>query len=148
MLRINKKNNLWGLNIHRKNEIISWVVLPRGERGQSSKFGHISGFDSLESKGKLELHPYIISGQNVYDYSLLDFPDSITVSSLHVGGEFEDNIGLDLKYRVSSLSTLDITLNPDFGQVEFDPEIINLTAYETYYPENRNFFKENTIVYS
>ena len=151
MMGVDHEDLLWGLNIHRniyrKNELISWVVLPRGEKGQSSKFGHILGFDNIQSKNKLELHPYIIGGQSIYDYSLLSNPYTIPSSSSHVGGEFEDNIGLDLRYRASSTKTLDITLNPDFGQVEFDPEIINLSAYETYYPENRFFFKENTIIF-
>ena len=70
------------------------------------------------------------------------------------GNPFRDNhemngdVGLDLKYRVTSNMTLDATVNPDFGQVEVDPAVINLTAFETFFPEKRPFFVEGAQVFA
>ena len=58
------------------------------------------------------------------------------------GKKWGGNIGLDAKIGISSNFTLDLTVNPDFGQVESDPSVMNLTAFETFYPEKRPFFLE------
>ena len=56
--------------------------------------------------------------------------------------------GLDLKYRLASNVTLDATVTPDFGQVELDPSIINLTAFETLFAEQRPFFVEGADIFT
>jgi len=55
--------------------------------------------------------------------------------------------GLDLKYGITSQLTLNATINPDFGQVEVDPEVVNLTQYETFFPEHRPFFTEGSEIF-
>ena len=57
------------------------------------------------------------------------------------------NIGLDAKIGISSNFTVDLTVNPDFGQVESDPSVMNLTAFETFYEEKRPFFLEGLTIF-
>jgi hypothetical protein len=57
------------------------------------------------------------------------------------------NVGLDAKIRLSSNFTADLTINPDFGQVESDPSVMNLTAFETFYEEKRPFFLEGVNIF-
>ncbi|MDQ3082861.1 MAG: DUF5916 domain-containing protein, partial [Gemmatimonadota bacterium] len=56
--------------------------------------------------------------------------------------EYKYRVGADLKYLLTSNLTLDATINPDFGQVEVDPAVVNLSAFETFFPEKRPFFVE------
>lgn len=63
------------------------------------------------------------------------------------GSEYSGNAGVDLKYGLSSSLTLDLTANPDFGQVEVDPAVINLSAGESYYSEKRPFFVEGSHIF-
>src|SRR5690606_21880817 len=55
--------------------------------------------------------------------------------------------GLDLRYGLSSNLTLSATFNPDFGQVEADPSVVNLSAFETFFPEKRPFFVEGSNIF-
>src|SRR4029078_6520193 len=62
--------------------------------------------------------------------------------------DFKPNIGGDLKYGLPGGLTLSATVNPDFGQVEVDPSVVNLTAFETFFPEKRPFFLEGADVFN
>ncbi|MGE5156353.1 MAG: DUF5916 domain-containing protein, partial [Betaproteobacteria bacterium] len=115
-------------DIYRYNERTSWPVFSQSKAGLVSQFGEISGFDDLEAPRRLEAAPYVVT-KNV---------SHITNNTL--GREQDVSLGADLKYRVASNLTLDATINPDFGQVEADPGVLNLTAYETFFPEKRPFF--------
>jgi len=138
-LRFSEKDSqTWGFQIcriiARRNETSYWRPIPRGAPRFVSLFGEISGLTGIPSPKKLQLLPYAL-GQT-------------TLSSPETGNPFRKradwlgNLGLDMKYGVSSNLTLDATLNPDFGQVEADPAKVNLSAYETYFPEKRPFFIE------
>ena len=115
-------------DLYRYNERISWPVFSRSAAGMVSQFAEVSGFDDLEAPRRLEAAPYAVT-KNVQ-----------RIAGGDRGRAQEFSVGADLKYRVASNVTLDATINPDFGQVEADPGVLNLTAFETFFPERRPFF--------
>lgn len=131
----------WGLNIQRwipsKNESDYWVAIPRTERAWSSRFGQLRGVRTGELGRRLELLPYVAAGSSRNgDRDLANpFDDGINL---------EGRMGLDLKMGIGSNLTLDATVTPDFGQVETDPAVVNLTDFETLFPERRPFFTEGS----
>jgi hypothetical protein len=93
-----------------------------------SQLGTLDGLENLEVPRRLEAMPYVVTKRA----STITRNQFTNPSSASVGG--------DLKYRVASNMTLDATINPDFGQVESDPAVLNLTAYESFFDERRPFF--------
>ncbi|HVF39219.1 MAG TPA: DUF5916 domain-containing protein, partial [Gemmatimonadaceae bacterium] len=132
-------NNTFGLMIMRDvariNERVSWPVLRRSRPGVASQFGALTDLRGLGSPRRLEIVPYAIT-KNVS-----------TVKSNGFGRAQQQSIGADLKYGLSSNLTLDATVNPDFGQVEADPAVLNLTAFESFFEERRPFFVEATGIF-
>jgi len=131
-------NQTWGFNfqrvIERKREEIWWVMRPRGASGLVSRFGHLTDLNGLVSPRRLELLPYF-TAKNSWTAGK-SAPESFY------------GTGADFKYGISSGVTLDATINPDFGQVEADPEVLNLSVFETFYPEKRPFFIEGAHLFS
>jgi Domain of unknown function (DUF5916)/Carbohydrate family 9 binding domain-like len=115
-------------DIYRYNERVSWPAISQSRPDLLSQLGELDGLSDLETPRRLEAMPYVVTkrASTIVDNR---FANSSTAS---VGG--------DLKYRVASNMTLDATINPDFGQVESDPAVLNLTAYETFFDERRPFF--------
>ena len=74
-------------------------------------------------------------------------PDAARNDPLRKRNEVVPGFGLDVKYGITSNLTLDATFNPDFGQVEVDPAVVNLSAFETFYPEKRPFFVEGANIF-
>jgi hypothetical protein len=117
-----------GRDISRYSERESWPLIRQSKPGFVSQFGTLHGLSNLEAPRKLEAIPYVVakSATNIengsYDQKM----------NLAAGG--------DLKYRVAPNLTLDATINPDFGQVEADPAVLNLSAYESFFDERRPFF--------
>jgi hypothetical protein len=126
----------WGINfrryISRKKEVDEWVMVPKGESYKISKWGTMEGIMRIQPPLHLELAPYVAASTTIETASP-DHPRS-TSNTLRAG--------LDLKYGVTRNFTLDATVNPDFGQVEVDQAVLNLTVFETQYPEKRPFFVE------
>ena len=115
-------------DIYRYNERESWPLLRQSKPGFVSQFGSLHGLDDLESPRKLEAVPYVVTkSQNKIVNNQFN-----QKSNVAVGG--------DVKYRIMSNLTLDATINPDFGQVESDPAVLNLSAYESFFDERRPFF--------
>ena len=134
----------WGLQlrrwIHRRNELDQWAFWRKNEPGGPARFGHLQGLEFGGRAGRqLELLPYVAAKtQN------LAVPNGDPFN----GGNVQSaRVGLDLKYNLSSNVTLDATFNPDFGQVEADPAVVNLTAFETSFPEKRPFFIASSGVF-
>jgi len=127
----------WGINfrryISRKRETVEWVMVPRSEMLLIPKWGHIAGISDIDPPLHLNLLPYV-SGK----------------STLHTSrrADHEAVGGLDLKYGVTRDFTLDATFNPDFGQVEVDRAVLNLTVFETLFPEKRPFFIEGAHLFT
>ncbi len=122
--------------IARNNERQLWAMIRKSESGFISKFGHLVGIEKLPPSANLQLIPYAV-GSGRFEPKSPGFPN---------GREFSSNAGFDFKYRPGSGLTIDATINPDFGQVEADPAVLNLTTFETFYPENRPFFIEGTQI--
>jgi hypothetical protein len=126
------RSHIFGLtidrDIYRYAERVSWPMFSQAKAGMVSQFGVLEGMDDLESPRRLEALPYVVtkSASKIIDNRYTQR------SNLEVGG--------DVKYRVASNLTLDATVNPDFGQVEADPAVLNLSAYESFFDERRPFF--------
>ena len=127
----------WGLeltrNIPDKNERLQWILIPVSAAGFSSHFGRLEGIAGIPPARRLELLPYV-AGEVSYR------------ANVNPRNPFDDKLGGraggDLKYGLGPNLTLDATVNPDFGQVEADPAVVNLTAFETIFEERRPFFIE------
>ena len=139
----------WGIqierNIHRNQERATFPFTPRLERAGVSRFAHLHGIAGIEPGRRLELLPYVVArGEYLQVEPALgtSFDDPYRSGADHFGGA-----GLDLKYGITSNITLDATVNPDFGQVELDPSVINLTAFETQFSERRPFFVEGADIF-
>jgi hypothetical protein len=115
-------------DIYRYTERLSWPLLRQSKPGLVRQFGALQGMDTLEAPRRLEAMPYAVT-KRAPEGSAGAFTNR---SSATIGGDF--------KYRVASNLTLDATVNPDFGQVEADPAVLNLTAYESFFDERRPFF--------
>lgn len=124
---------VWGFDarreIFRKGEEGQWVGRPRGARGQVSRWGHLIFEDGLSSPRRIELLPFTVARRT-------DLP----ATSADYGGD----AGLDLRLGLGTSATLSATVNPDFGQVELDPAVLNLSVFETFFPEKRPFFLEDS----
>jgi hypothetical protein len=118
------------------NETSTWPLLARSASGYVSSFGELTGLTFETAQKRLELAPYVV-GQ----------VKTAPVASANplVGSPDPDAaVGLDLKYKVAPGLTLTGTVNPDFGQVEADPAVVNLGAFETFFAERRPFFVEGS----
>ena len=153
ILRFSKSDNMkWGLNmyryIHSKNEYIAWVAYPYDIPGISSKYGHLSGFDKSLSTKRFEFLPHIINGRTVYYDVNLQEPEKLPLNHKEILDlDVRTNYGFDIKYGLGSNASLDLTYNPDYGQIEADPAEINLTYYQTRFIEKRPFFLENSSIF-
>ena len=130
---------IWGLNVHRfvptLNEDVYWVPIPRTVSAWASRFGELSGLVGLRAARRLELLPYVAASTHMHA--------SASRSPFDSGRNLGSRAGLDVKMGLGSSLTLEATVNPDFGQVEADPAEVNLTAFETVFPEKRQFFTES-----
>src|SRR5688500_10047780 len=130
---------VWGLNVVRsvpaKNERSYWSLVRREEPGWASRMGTLTGIRDVRPSRRIEIMPYLAVDSRLE--SEIDRADPFA-------REHETNarVGADLKVGLGPSFTLDITLNPDFGQVEADPAEVNLTAFETFFDERRPFFTE------
>lgn len=115
-------------DIYRYNERVSWPAFSQAKPDLISQLGSLTDLDDLEAPRRMEAMPYVVA-KRAPEIISNRFRSTSTAS---VGG--------DLKYRLASNLTLDATINPDFGQVEADPAVLNLTAYESFFDERRPFF--------
>jgi hypothetical protein len=115
-------------DIYRYNERMSWPQFSQSKPDMLSQLGTLKGLGDLEVPRRLEAMPYVVSRR------------ASTISNNLYTNASSASVGGDLKYRVASNMTLDATINPDFGQVEADPAVLNLTAYESFFDERRPFF--------
>jgi hypothetical protein len=123
-------------DIERYKERLSWPVISRNVNGLSSQMGTLTGLEGITSSRSLELAPYTVARSETRraDAGGFERAEKLTV-------------GADLKFRITPNLTVDATVNPDFGQVEADPAVLNLGAFETFLGERRPFFVEGTGLY-
>ncbi len=135
----NQPAQVWGINWNRwipaLNEDDFWIYTPRNESGWASRFGQLLGIENVKPSRRLELLPYVAGNGRFEDQPSKGDP-------FHDGREMSPRAGGDLKMGLGPNITLDATVNPDFGQVEADPAVVNLSAFETYFQERRPFFTE------
>ena len=134
----------WGINvqrvIQRRNES-DWLQLVRkNEAGLASRMAHLEDIAGITPPGTLELMPYVTSRAEFIEPPVAGNP-------FNDGARAFGAAGLDLKYGVTNSLTLDATFNPDFGQVEVDPAVVNLTQFEVFFEERRPFFTEGAKVF-
>ncbi|MFL5640343.1 MAG: DUF5916 domain-containing protein, partial [Gemmatimonadaceae bacterium] len=126
------KSHIFGFlidrNIYRYSERVSWPLLRQSKPGFVSQFGALEGMDDLESPRRMEAVPYVVTKQ------------ATEVINNRFTNKSRVSMGGDVKYRLAPNVTLDATINPDFGQVEADPAVLNLTAYVSFFDERRPFF--------
>jgi hypothetical protein len=134
----------WGINaarfIQRKNETDWLELVPKKESGIASRMAHVSGLDGLKPRRAFSLLPYVVARSEHVEPG---DGDPFNDGSRQLGG-----FGADLKYGITTNLTLDATVNPDFGQVEVDPAVVNLTEFETFFDERRPFFIEGAQIFS
>jgi hypothetical protein len=121
--------------IGRLAETSTWPLLSRNANGFVSQFAEVRGLKIGSSPKKLELLPYTVGSLGLNPYS---------ESPLSERTDPTGSLGVDLKYAVRPGLTLTATVNPDFGQVEADPAVVNLDAFETFFQERRPFFVEGS----
>jgi hypothetical protein len=127
-------------DIARRNERDSWAPWTQQSPGFVSTFGQLTGISGIPSPQRLELLPYVSAG-------LTRAPGS-TANPFYKTNDTKLSGGADIKYGLPSGLTLTATVNPDFGQVEVDPAVVNLTAFETFFPEKRPFFLEGSDIFA
>ena len=144
-MRFQKKDQyVWGINfrrdIQRTNER-DWVVfVPKNESGFVSRFPSLLGIERVAPGRYLEILPYVTSRAEYLSHKPGDpFND---------GSRFKGEMGGDLRTGIGSNLTLNATVNPDFGQVEVDPAVVNLSDAETFFEEKRPFFVEGATIYN
>ncbi|MGZ8809183.1 MAG: DUF5916 domain-containing protein, partial [Mycobacterium sp.] len=123
-------------DVARTSARISWPLYYRGKQGYMSQLGELSGIGGLDTPRRLEVTPYVVTKNETR-------PDGLGYSHPQAF-----SAGADVKYGLSSNLTLDATINPDFGQVEADPAVLNLSAFEQFFEERRPFFLESAGIYS
>ena len=145
-LRFNPRTDqTWGLNLFRFRPTLDeedyWILVPRTVRAWSSTFGDISGINGVVPPRRIEALPYLAGGSTLNgDRDVNDPFDD--------GRNLQGRVGADIKMGLGPNLTLETAINPDFGQVEADPAEVNLTAFETRFPEKRPFFLEGAQLFN
>jgi uncharacterized protein DUF5916/cellulose/xylan binding protein with CBM9 domain len=133
----------WGFQARRyisaRQETDEWAFIPRTVAGEVSHYGKLDDLRALEPPSPFELRPFAVGRVRHRDAAS---------AMLASGWDASGSVGLDLKWHVTQNLTLDGTINPDFGQVEADQVLLNLTTYEIFFPEKRPFFLEGVDVFA
>jgi hypothetical protein len=133
----------WGVHITRRiprlGEVTEWPYIPRTERTNLvARYGQLQEIKNLEPRRNLQIRPYILAGLDVFE-SASNPGNGDHNTRFDAGGDIKVGLGPNIM--------LDATVNPDFGQVEADPAVLNLTAFETLYTEKRPFFVEGAEIF-
>jgi hypothetical protein len=140
----NRAEQVWGINlrrwIYRKRESIVLALAPPSVEGSTAYFADLVGLKNITPPTRFEIRPYAVSQLHLYEAASGD--------PLNVGRDYTVDAGADMTIGFGSGMTLNATFNPDFGQVEVDPAKINLSTYETTYPEKRTFFTQGSSLFS
>jgi len=134
---------VWGLEVYRevyrKDETALWQHIPKDAPGMIHLFGELSGLEQIKPRKIFDITPYTVAKAETF----MADPDNPFRSNgrlSHISG------GIDAKIGITNNMTMDLTINPDFGQIEADPSEVNLSAYETFFSEKRPFFIEGNNI--
>ena len=135
----------WGFNaerfIYRKNERVWFELVPRAANALMSRAAELTDIDGVEPRRSLELLPYTAARSEFVQPGAAGNP-------FNDGSRYFAAAGLDVKYVPRPNVILNAAINPDFGQVEIDPAVVNLGAFETFFQEKRPFFIEGAQIFS
>jgi hypothetical protein len=135
--------DVWGFNVgrvlYRKNETTYWQYIPKDASGLMHLFGELRGLEQIRPRKIFDVTPYSVARTETFQ----SVPENPFLSK---GKLSSLNGGIDAKIGVTNNLTMDLTINPDFGQVEADPSEVNLSAYETFFTEKRPFFIEGSNI--
>ena len=142
-LRFEKNSDgVWGLEVirvtYRKNETSIWQAIPHDAPGLIHLMGEMTGLEGIKPRKILDITPYGVAKTERYK--------SEPGNPFATGKGSNLNAGLDAKIGVTNNLTVDLSVNPDFGQVEADPSVVNLSAFETFFEEKRPFFIEGNNI--
>ncbi len=133
---------VWGILLERvigrRGEYSTSTYVPKTQQGGIPTYGHLLGVQRIAQGNTVELLPYVVARNERIDRGDNPFRHD---------SEVFGSAGLDLRWRATSTLTLNATINPDFGQVEVDPAVINLGVYETFFQEKRPFFVEGGEIF-
>ena len=139
----NKEEHVWGIQLTRRffreQERSTWQAVDPNAPGWVHLFGELRGIKGIKPQKQLEILPYVVGSAQTY-------PKEEGNPFREDGREFDGNVGVDAKIGLTSDITLDLTINPDFGQVEADPSQVNLGAFELFFREQRPFFLEGNNI--
>jgi hypothetical protein len=134
---------IWGFNVNRTifrlQERSLWQRIPNDQAGFISEAGELHGLKNLIAQKQLEIQPFTVLQYDKYP------PEA--GNPFKTGSDFKVNAGLDAKIGITNDLTLDLTVNPDFGQVEADPGAIALDGFQIFFREQRPFFVENSNIF-
>jgi hypothetical protein len=137
------ETQVWGINfrrdIARRRERSYLRIVPSTENGFVSHFPDLVGIEAIRPARGFEVVPYVTSRA-----AMTNPPDG---NPFDDGSELEAEAGADFRVGLTSNLTLNATVNPDFGQVEVDPAVVNLSAFETFFEERRPFFVEGSSIF-
>jgi hypothetical protein len=137
-----KPEHVWGLQLSRyyfrNDEWSTWQYVPQNAAGWVHLFGEINGINGIKPQKQIEIQPYVVAKTESFRRE--------EGNPYATGKDSNMTMGLDAKIGITSDVTLDLTLNPDFGQVEADPSQVNLTAFQLFFPEQRPFFIEGSNI--
>ena len=129
-----EEEHVWGINVMRRivrrEERSQWVMVPSGENGWASRFGHLEGLRDITPPAHFEAVPFALGRSTFADEH-----------------DLFGSTGVDVRYGLTPSISLNATINPDFGQVEADPAVLNLSVFETFLWERRPFFLEGNSIF-
>jgi hypothetical protein len=132
----------WGIQLERvigrRREYAVLSFTPKSEPGGIPTYAHLTGLRDIQPGNRLEVLPYAVARSEHVD------PGS---NPFRTDSERFGSAGVDLLYRVTSDFAVNASVNPDFGQVEVDPAVVNLSVYETFFEEKRPFFIEGSEIF-
>ena len=129
----------FGRDVARLSEVSHWAPIKPGTGRLVSFFGTLTGLDGIATPRRLEIMPYTLGR--------VTRAPGTDANPFFRRNDATASLGADVKYGLTSNLTLTATINPDFGQVEADPSIVNLGSFETFYPERRPFFTEGAEIF-
>ena len=138
----NAREQMWGVQferiIGRNREYAVSTFIPKSIQGGVPEYGHLVGIEDIRAGKRIEVLPYTVQRASYVDPGANPYRDKPDLGT---------EVGLDVLYRLSSNLTVNAAFNPDFGQVEVDPAVVNLGVYETFFEEKRPFFIEGSEIF-
>jgi hypothetical protein len=137
------REQVWGVQferiIGRNREYAVSTFIPKSIQGGVPEYGHLVGVEDIRAGKRIEVLPYTVQRASYVDPGANPYRDKPDLGT---------EVGLDVLYRLSSNLTVNAAFNPDFGQVEVDPAVVNLGVYETFFQEKRPFFVEGSETFN